>query len=106
MNPGGWIAIIGIGVTFFLTVLGHIIVSVFWAGKVTAKLDQLLVDSSMAKAKLEAFQQTCFTKAEANGTIIEKEIQHKALWTKIDAIKKAVVRILQKEGMDITQEEL
>jgi len=106
MTSGTWIAIIGLGVTFGLTIIGHLIVSVFWAGKVTAKLDILIQESSGTKAKLEAFQQTCFTKAEASTTIIDRDAQHKALWAKIDALKKAVTRILQKEGMDITKEEI
>ena len=106
MTPGAWIAIIGIGVTFFLTMLGHIIVSVFWAGKVTAKLDILVRDSGEAKAKLETFRETCFTKADAGIKLSEAEGQHKAIWKKIDAMKHAIIKIFQKEGLDLTQEEL
>ena len=106
MTTGAWITIIGIGVTIFLTVIGHIIVSAFWAGKVTAKLDILVSDVGSTKVDLKAFKENCFTKAEATGKLSDAEAQHKALWKKIDAIKHAVIKLFQKEGLDLTQEEL
>lgn len=106
MTPAAWIAIIGIGVTCFLAILGHIIASAFWAGKITARLDILLKDSSDAKSKMEVFQQNCFTKADAAAELREADNQHKAIWKKIDALKKAVIRLFQKFGLDITQEEI
>lgn len=102
MTPGAWIAIFGT----LLTVILAVIAAVFWAGKVTAKLDILVQDSSNAKAKLETFQASCFTKVEAAGRLTESDNQHKAIWKKIDALRKAVIELFQKEGLDFSKQDL
>jgi hypothetical protein len=102
MPAGAWVAIFGCLITVVLAVLA----AVFWAGKVTAKLDILIHDSSEAKAEMKAFKENCFTKVEANQSIHLAADNQKTLWDKYDKLKKLTIKLMQKAGFDLSAEEI
>ena len=100
MTPSAWIAIFGI----LLTMVLSMIAAVFWAGKVTAKLDILMTGMQSVNGKMDSFEKTCFTKAEAGIKLNDAGKEHEAMWKKLDKMKKAIIRLMVKAGFDITEE--
>lgn len=81
--PPEWIGVLIAGITLFLGLLGNVIVTVWWASKITTTLEIL----RSAVDEIKAERKTFVTKEENARDIGSFEKEAKAIWKNIDEIK-------------------
>lgn len=92
MTPQIVIAIVAIVVTVLIAIISHIVVSVWWASRITTTLSFLKTSIE----KMEKHQDGYYTKEEAVKELALADQQHKALWLRVDE-QRTRIESLEKE---------
>lgn len=96
MTPGNWIQLLAIGITLLLFVLPI----VYYAGKLSAKLETIGTRLASLESTVTSFQKECFTKTDAGTRMKETDEIRMSMWKQIDVAKKLARRALFKLGLN------
>lgn len=97
MNPEVMVAI-GIGMAmFFLTILGHIVISVFWAGGVTADLKTVKNSLDSLVKSINIFKENCYTNSDAAARDSRADKETRDLWGSLNDLRKNPIQVPRKE---------
>ena len=99
MTAGNWISIFSIIIAFLVFLLPI----VFYAGKISAKLETMIAKVGALEKSLEACTNSFQTKGAADSMYNEILKDMKTCWGKYDALKKNVLKMWIKTGEDITK---
>jgi hypothetical protein len=58
------------------------------------------------RGKVDSFASGCFTITAATERMKEVDRERKVMWDHLDKMKKALLKLLQKSGFDVSQEDL
>lgn len=106
MTPAAWIAIVGIVATCLLTVIINIVMSAFFAGKVVAKMETMSGQIAELKESSKAAGGQFYPKNDAIARFDKYDEKLSAIWTKMDKMKKICIKLLQKSGFEISEEDI
>lgn len=93
MTPGNWIQLLSIGTTLLLFMLPV----VYFAGKIVGKIETLISRVTAMEGKLDSFQASCFTRADAEARMLATDTKHNAMWNKIDKMKRLMMKVFLKQ---------
>ena len=96
MTPSNWIQILALIVTLLLFLLPII----YYAGKLVGKFETIITRLSALETKVTNFQESCFTLTQAKERMGQTDQIQKAMWEKIDKVKKTVMKLCFKAGVN------
>ena len=86
-------------VALALTIMVHLVATVWWASKMTA--NQANMNSTIEKMslKLDDHSDVLYTKMQAHDDFVSRDAQQAAMWKRMDEMKDDVIRIKAKCGL-------
>jgi hypothetical protein len=79
---------------------------IFFAGKLVGKFETIITRLGALEGKVDSFASGCFTITAATERMKEVDRERKVMWDHLDKMKKALLKLLQKSGFDVSQEDL
>jgi hypothetical protein len=100
MTPANWIQILALVVTLLLFLLPII----YYAGKLVGKFETIITRLSALETKVTNFQDSCFTLTQAKERMTQTDQVQKAMWERIDRVKRVVMKLCFKAGVNPDEE--